>query len=147
MSAHTLVLERLRRDGLRLTPQRILVLSAIAEGDGHMGVEEVYLRAKESYPYLDVATVYRTLHLFKKLGVVTEVAIGGQLRFELTDVDRKHHHMVCQSCGGAFDLSPAYLEELGQTLKQQFGFEPDLDNFTVSGQCAQCSEQHRREKE
>jgi Fur family ferric uptake transcriptional regulator len=147
MSAHTLVLERLKRDGLRLTPQRILVLSAIAEGNGHMGVEEVYLRAKESYPYLDVATVYRTLHLFKKLGVVTEVAIGGQLRFELTDVDRKHHHMVCKSCGGAFDLSPAYLGELGQALKHQFGFEPDLDNFTVSGHCALCSEQRRREKE
>ena len=142
-----MVLERLKGQGIRLTPQRILVLSAIAEGNGHMGVEEVYLRAKESYPYLDVATVYRTLHLFKKLGVVTEVAIGGQLRFELTDADRKHHHMVCQACGGAFDLSPAYLEELGQTLKQQFGFEPDLDNFTVSGLCANCAQQRRMEKE
>ncbi|MFH1140245.1 MAG: transcriptional repressor, partial [Chloroflexota bacterium] len=85
----------------------------------------------------------RTLHLFKKLGVVTEVAIGGQLRFELTDADRKHHHMVCQACGGAFDLSPAYLEELGQALKQHFGFEPDLDNFTVSGLCAKCAQRRR----
>ena len=138
MSKHTQVMEDLRHKGYRLTPQRLLILSIIAEGNSHMGVEDVFNRAKESYPYLDIATVYRTLHLFKNLGVVTEVAIGDRLHFELTDPHRRHHHMVCKVCGKALDLSPEYLDGFRRTLVQEFGFEPDLDNFTVSGVCAEC---------
>mgnify|MGYP001356077095 CR=1 len=139
MSNYSEALETLREKGLRLTPQRMLVLSAVAEGRRHMGVSEVFDQAKESYPYIDIATVYRTLHLFKKLGVVTEVGMGDRLHYELTDPNRRHHHMVCNICGGAFDLSPHYLEEFNLTLTKKFGFKPDLDNFTVSGVCAECA--------
>ena len=103
-----------------------------------MGVDEVFQRAKAAYPYMDIATVYRTLHLFKDLGVVTEVAIGERLHYELTDPHGKHNHMVCRICDGAFNLSPHYLEEFRETLLQEFGFEPDLEHFAVSGICAEC---------
>ena len=103
-----------------------------------MGVDEVFRRAKESYPYMDVATVYRTLHLLKELGVVTEVAIGDRLHYELTDPAGKHHHMVCRRCGGAFDLNPHYLEEFQNTLIKEFGFKPDLEHFSISGVCSDC---------
>ena len=138
MSRYNQALKSLRDQGCRLTPQRLLVLSAVAEGSGHMGVDAVFQRARESYPYLDIATVYRTLHLFKRMGVVTEVGIGDRLHFELTDPAGHHHHMVCKVCGGAFDLSPHYLEGFRGTLAEQFGFEPDLDHFTVPGICAGC---------
>ena len=103
-----------------------------------MGVDEVFRRAKAAYPYMDIATVYRTLHLFKDLGVVTEVAIGDRLHYELTDPHGKHHHMVCRVCDGAFNLSPHYLEEFRETLLKEFGFEPDLEHFAVTGICAGC---------
>lgn len=128
----------LRDQGYRLTPQRLIVLSIVSEGDGHMGVDEIFQSAKAAYPYMDVATVYRTLHLFRKLGVVTEVAIGDRLHYELTDSQGGHHHMVCRVCHGAFNLSPHYLEEFRNTLSQEFGFEPDLEHFAISGVCAGC---------
>ena len=140
MIKHEKAIETLRLKGHRLTPQRLIVLSIISSGDGHMGVDEVYQAAKKAYPYMDIATVYRTLHLFKGLGVVTEVAIGDRLHFELTDPDGHHHHMVCRECHGAFNLSPHYLAEFRETLNKEFGFEPDLENFAVSGVCAQCQE-------
>ena len=130
--------ENLRDKGYRLTPQRLLILSVVAESGVHMGVDEVFRRVQASYPYIDIATVYRTLHLYKSLGVVTELAIGDRLHYELTDPEGGHHHMVCQECGGAFDLSPHYLEEFRKTLGREFGFETDLDNFAVSGVCAGC---------
>ena len=132
--------EALRGKGHRLTPQRLIVLSIVAEGDGHMGVDEIFQRAKEAYPYMDLATVYRTLHLFRNLGVVTEVAIGDRLHYELTDPHGGHHHMVCRVCNGAFNLSPHYLEEFRNTLSNEFGFEPDLEHFAISGVCALCRE-------
>lgn len=128
----------LRDQGYRPTPQRLIVLSIVANGNGHMGVDEVFQQAKEAYPYMDVATVYRSLHLFRNLGMVTEVAIGDRLHYELTDAHGGHHHMVCRSCDGAFNLSPHYLEEFRDTLTREFGFEPDLDHFAVSGVCAGC---------
>ena len=103
-----------------------------------MGVDEVFRRAKEAYPYMDIATVYRTLHLFKDLGVVTEVAIGDRLHYELTDPDGRHHHMVCRVCNGAYNLSPTYLDEFRDTLLEEFDFEPDLEHFAITGTCSEC---------
>ncbi len=124
--------------GHRITPQRVLVLSAVAEGGGHMGVDEVFRRAREAYQYMDIATVYRTLRLFRDAGVVTEVEIGDRLHYELTMPGDLHHHMVCRVCSGAFNLSPHYLEEFRETLVREFGFVPDLEHFSVTGVCAGC---------
>ncbi len=132
------ILDQLRGRGVRLTPQRLLILNAVSQGGGHMGVDEVFRKARESYPYMDIATVYRTLHLFRRMGVVTEVAIGDRLHFEITNPDAPHHHMVCRPCGGAYDLAPDYLDQFRNTLTQEFDFEPDLDNFTVTGICSTC---------
>ena len=140
MIKHEQVIETLRLKRHRLTPQRMIVLSTITSGEGHMGVDEVFQAAKKAYPYMDIATVYRTLNLFKGLGVVTEVAIGDRLHFELTDPDGHHNHMVCRSCNGAFNLSPHYLAEFRKTLNKEFGFEPDLEHFAVTGVCAECQD-------
>ena len=135
---HEQALDRLRMQGHRITPQRVLVLSAVAEGEGHMGVDEVFRRAREAYQYMDIATVYRTLRLFRDAGVVTEVEIGDRLHYELTMPGDLHHHMVCRVCSGAFNLSPHYLEEFRETLVREFGFVPDLEHFSVTGVCAGC---------
>jgi Fe2+ or Zn2+ uptake regulation protein len=138
MSKDQPVIQRLKKMGVRLTPQRLLILDIVSRGDQHLGVEEIFRGAQGLYPYIDIATVYRTLHLFKKLDVVTEVAIGDKLHFELTDPGSRHHHMVCKGCGGAFNLDPDYLDEFRDTLLREFSFEPDLDNFTITGTCALC---------
>jgi Fe2+ or Zn2+ uptake regulation protein len=138
MTSYEQLLQNLRGQGHRLTPQRLIVLRVVAEGSQHMGVDEVFRKAQVAYPYMDLATVYRTLRLFKQVGLVTEVAIGDRLHYELTDPGEKHHHMVCRVCHGAFNLSPHYLEEFNKTLVTEFGFVPDLDHFTVTGVCVNC---------
>ena len=140
---HDQALEKLRLQGHRLTPQRLLVLSVMAEGQQHMGVDEVFRRAREAYQYMDIATVYRTLRLFKEAGVVTEVEIGDRLHYELTLPDDRHHHMVCRVCSGAFNLSPHYLSEFQETLVQEFGFIPDLEHFSITGVCSGCQIERR----
>lgn len=137
---HERALEKLRLQGHRLTPQRLLVLSVMAEGHQHMGVDEVFRKAREAYQFMDIATVYRTLRLFRDAGVVTEVEIGDRLHYELAMPDERHHHMVCRVCSGAFNLSPHYLSEFRKTLVDDFGFLPDLEHFSVSGVCAGCQE-------
>ena len=140
MTRQEQLLQLLQSLGYRLTPQRLLVLAIVAGGDGHMGVDEIYRQARAAYPYLDLATVYRTLRLFKQVGVVTEVDIDNRLHYELTAPGEKHHHMVCRACHRAINLSPHYLEEFRDTLIREFAFEPDIEHFTVSGYCRYCRE-------
>ena len=139
MTKHNAVLDTLREAGYRLTPQRVMVLQAIAESDRHLTAEAIHQRVTQLYPYLDIATVYRILHLLKRLHLVTEIALGdGSAQYEVAEPN-KHHHMVCRACGGAYDLSPSYLEEFRSRLINEFGFEPDLEHFAIGGICALCT--------
>ena len=138
MALHEQILETLKETGYRLTPQRVMILNVIAQGQGHISAEEILAQVRRQYPYIDMTTVYRTLHLLKQLHLLTEIELEGASRYELAQPN-KHHHMVCRSCGNAFDLSPSYLEEFRGALVREFGFQPDLEHFTVSGVCAECN--------
>ena len=129
---------KLRESGNRLTPQRLLVLSTIADSQPHIGIDEIYKASKSVYPYLDLATVYRTIHLFRDVGVVTEIGVGDRRTYELRTRDGQHHHMLCTKCENTFSLSPHYLESFRASLVKDFNFEPDLDNFAVAGICTDC---------
>ena len=131
----------LREKGNRLTPQRLLVLSTIAESRHHIGIDEIYKASKSVYPYLDLATVYRTVHLFRDVGVLTEIGIGDRHTYELRTRDGQHHHMLCRKCNKTFSLSPQYLEAFKASLVKDFNFEPDLDNFAVAVICTDCKSQ------
>ncbi|MBI4311676.1 MAG: transcriptional repressor [Chloroflexi bacterium] len=142
MTRHGNALEQLKGAGYRLTPQRVMVLAALAARPGHIGVDELYRRVHEGYPYIDVATVYRTLQVLKELHLVTELDAGGSARYELLQTDM-HHHMVCRGCGNAFDFNPTYLQEFRDHLVQEFGFEPDLEHFAIGGLCSRCAQTGR----
>ena len=85
---------RLRGQGFRMTPQRMMILSAIEAGNGHICAEEIYAQVAAKYPHVNISTVYRTLELLKKLGLVIETDLGdGRLRYHSTDKGH-HHHLV-----------------------------------------------------
>ena len=139
MSGHQTAVEQLREQGYRMTPQRLSVLDIVARRPGHIGADEVWTLAKVQHPYVDLATVYRTLQFLKRVGVVTEVVIGNKLHFELMDHHNPHHHLVCSGCDDVYTLSPDYMAEFSQRLSLEFGFSPDLDNLTIRGKCAKCT--------
>ncbi|MBI3953827.1 MAG: transcriptional repressor [Chloroflexi bacterium] len=135
-------LESLKEVGYRLTPQRMLVLSAIQEG-GHLSAEEVYGRVKEEYAFIDIATVYRTLALLKRLRLVTETELGdGPARYELST--EPHHHLVCRGCGETTPLNDDLFAPLRLTLRERLGFEAELEHLPVFGICSRCGAQGRR---
>jgi Fe2+ or Zn2+ uptake regulation protein len=138
MPGHNAAIESLREAGYRLTPQRMMVLQAIAESTGHVTAEAIHREVVKTYPYLDIATVYRILQLLKRLHLVTEIDLwGDSARYEAAEPN-KHHHMVCRECGRTFDLSLSYLEEFRTRLIREFGFVPDLEHFAIGGLCADC---------
>jgi Fur family ferric uptake transcriptional regulator len=128
----------LSQSGYRITPQRQMILQAIASAGSHISAEEIFERVCKSYPNIDLSTVYRTLELLSKLGLVTETDLGdGRKRFH-SESKGHHHHLVCQKCGRVIDVDENMLEGLKRTFLEHYQFTADLTHMAFFGYCENC---------
>jgi Fur family transcriptional regulator, ferric uptake regulator len=132
--------ERLRARGLRLTSQRRQVLEAVATLD-HATPEAIGVRLREqagqggSAP--DVSTVYRTLELLERLGLVWHTHLGkGAPVYHAAE--HPHLHVVCASCGAIASADPALLRPAAERLEADLGFSVDVGHVALSGTCREC---------
>ena len=132
------IVGKLSELGYRLTPQRLMVLSAIESSDDHISAEEIYAHVVAKYSYVNISTVYRTLELLKRLGLVTETDLGeGRVRYHPADKGH-HHHLVCTECGAIIDLDESVLTPLKSILLREYGFSADLRHLAILGRCVNC---------
>jgi Fur family ferric uptake transcriptional regulator len=130
---------RLRSIGQRATPQRLLILAAFESPGEHLCADEVYLRIARIAPAINRSTVYRTLELFRDLGVISETDLGGGVRhYELIDQER-HHHLVCHDCGAIFVLDDEVVEPVRQAARERHGFTAEIDHLAIFGRCSHCA--------
>ena len=133
------IASKLSEQGYRLTPQRIMVLSAIENSGGHISADEIYTQVVAKYPRVNISTVYRTLELLKRLGLVTETDLGGgRVRYHPADKGH-HHHLVCQECGAVIDLDESVLFPLKDVLLREYKFVANLRHLAIFGRCVNCS--------
>ena len=128
---------QLRAKGYRLTPQRQLVLEAIADL-GHATPEEIISQVRETASGVNISTVYRTLDLLEELALVTHTHLGhGAPTYHVAN-DAEHVHLVCRSCGAIAEVSPDVVSATVDRLAADHGFEADVHHFAIFGQCAKC---------
>ena len=129
---------RLHERGLRMTPQRELVLAAVRQL-GHATPEQL----SEAVPGVDVTTVYRTLELLEELGLVKHAHLGhGAPSYGPAEDD--HVHVVCHTCGSVLEAPTDLVDALAQRLSDERGFVIDKSHFTVFGSCARCLRNNER---
>ena len=133
------LISKLSEQGYRLTPQRMLVLSAIENSNDHISAEEIYAQVVAKYSHVNISTIYRTLELLNRLGLVTETDLGGgRVRYHPAGKGH-HHHLVCQECGKVIDLDETVLYPLKKVLLREYKFSADLRHLGIFGRCADCS--------
>ena len=133
------IFSKLSELGYRLTPQRMMIVSAIEKSDDHISAEEIYAQVVAKYPNVNISTVYRTLELLKRLGLVTETDFGGgRLRYHPVGKGH-HHHLVCQECGAIIALDESLLSSLKNALLREYKFSADLSHLAIFGRCVNCS--------
>ena len=138
MSHHHTLVEGLRDQGYRLTPQRDVILAAIKDAEGHFTAEQIYQQVHAQSPAVNRATVYRTLELLNHIAIISEIDLGGASHeYELSE-DEPHHHLVCRGCGMTYSVSHDLVQPLAIALHKELSFEADLDHLSVFGLCAQC---------
>ncbi len=129
---------KLSKQGYRLTPQRMMILSAIEKSDKHISAEEIHVQIIPKYPNVNISTVYRTLELLKRLGLVTETDLGeGRVRYHPAEKGH-HHHLVCRECGAIIDLDESLLAPFKGAVLREYGFNADLRHLAILGRCIKC---------
>jgi Fur family transcriptional regulator, ferric uptake regulator len=91
-------------------------------------------------PDLDKTTVYRTVELFEKLGIVQRLQIGFKYKVELSNQYQEHHHHVtCMRCGQTTALpEDELLEDRLAELARAQGYDPKDHQIEVRGLCSNC---------
>lgn len=132
------ITDRLKEKGYRLTPQRLMILSAIEGSQDHISAEEIYAQVAARYPHVNISTVYRTLELLKKLALVYEIDLGeGRIRYH-AERSGHHHHLVCQNCGKVIDIDESTLSSLKNILSRDYNFKAELRHVAIFGLCEDC---------
>lgn len=130
--------ERLKEKGYRLTPQRLMVLDALHEAEGHISAPDICDRVRAKYPWVNKSTIYRTLDLLKELDLVTETELGGDKLYYHQAEKGHHHHLICQKCGKVLDIDEDVFASLASTLRQKYRFSADLKHLAIQGHCLKC---------
>ena len=136
--------EIIRSSGHRVTPQRVFILDAICEMDGHTSLGEIYARVRQTDKTIDLSTVYRTLKLFVDLGLVVSADTGdGETYYEIAK-PQPHHHLICRKCGKQQEIRQDAMQSMFDQVFEQYGFAADTDHLVLFGLCNACVTEQKR---
>ena len=131
----------------RWTVPREAILKFLSRSSKHMSVKEIYASLYKSYPGIGLTTVYRTLELLARMGIITKLTLGdGQSRYEFKSSEKEehHHHLICTKCGKIIDYSEFLDEELNlvrkteERLAKKYNFKILDHNIEFLGICEKC---------
>jgi len=125
--------------GIRMTHQRMEVFKEVAKTDEHPDAETIYGRVRLRIPAMSLDTVYRTLTMLEKLGVVSRVyALCDRARFDATVTP--HHHFVCTQCGMLRDFLSTEADKLPVPPEvQSWGVMKSI-HLEVRATCSKCAQ-------
>jgi Fe2+ or Zn2+ uptake regulation protein len=127
------------------TRQRNLLLGLIREADGHIDAKELFRRAARKDKSISTATVYRSLNLFKGLGLIDEKRLGQACCYYEIKRSPQHQHLVCSRCGKVIDFD-CPLSEMVDKVKSEHGFIVTKAEVYLEGYCSECAEEKEKEE-
>lgn len=128
---------RIRNYGFRLTPQRAMILNAIAQRGEHVTFDEILHDVRNLSPNVSAATVYRNLDTFSRYRLIHGNEVAGGKLYELTSED-EHHHLICHKCWGDTKIEDETVRKLFKQLDKQTGFLVLGEHYVFMGLCPEC---------
>lgn len=130
--------EILKEKGLKVTPQRLAVYSALTNTKSHPSAEDIHKMLIADNPSISLATVYKTLDSFKTAGLIKEL----NLCFEHSNYDADmsdHQHIVCTKCSHIFDVCYKPDKAIHEEVEKQSGFKISDEQIVFYGICPECA--------
>jgi Fur family transcriptional regulator, peroxide stress response regulator len=134
----TEALDKLKSNGVRMTPQRHAILAYLLEAYTHPTADDIYKALESKFPNMSVATVYNNLKVFIESGLVRELTYGDDSsRFDADMSD--HYHAQCVSCGKIVDFDYPPLSAAEKAAGEQTHFQVQGHRLEVYGTCPDCA--------
>lgn len=130
--------------GQRLTKERAAILQKTFSYHGHFDPESLYLKIRDTGIKASRASVYRTLNLLCKCGLIEKVrkTEHGTL-YEHTFGHEHHDHMLCIVCGDTIEFYSKDLERLQEDLCNRQNFQGVSHTLEIRGYCKRCQKKRR----
>jgi Fur family ferric uptake transcriptional regulator len=132
---------KLAQRGIRMTQQRRAILSVIETAKKHLDASQILRKAQKADPLVDRSTVYRTLKLLKRQGMIDELDLmhlDGEGHYYERKLDRDHIHMACLRCGKITEFVSEIFDSLKNQLERECRFRIVVARLEVGGYCANC---------
>ena len=127
--------------GVRMTRQRRTILGVIETADQHLDVGMILRKARKADPTIDRVTVYRTIKLLKRHGLVDELDLlhlRGDKHYYERHPQREHLHMACLRCGKVMEFESDLFERLKGQVERDCRFHIIVTRVEMGGYCAEC---------
>jgi len=133
----------LKQQGLPVTQQREVVADVLFTTHEHLSVEDIEARLKERGERIGKATIYRTMEILVRSGLVEDHDFGdGFKRYEhLFGQQPVHDHLVCTHCRKVTEFRSPELQRIQDSVAREHGFTPTRHRMEIYGLCAECQEQ------
>jgi len=126
--------QTLKQAGSSSTKSRVVIFSSLQQGPLSMARLVDNVRNQT-----DRATVYRTVDLFEKLGIINRIWYGPEPLVELSEIfTPHHHHALCQNCGKVVDFAGSELEAALSAIAKTNQFLALSHSIELSGYCSDC---------
>lgn len=135
------LLGQLMACGVRITAQRRILVEIIQESSRHLDAAMLWKAARQKDPEIDRATVYRTIALLKKMGLIDELDLmhlEGEKHYYEAKTSRDHCHMACFRCGAIVEYASAAFEKLKAEMARESGFHIRVVRLEAGGLCERC---------
>ena len=133
----------LNKAGMRITTQRALIMEIIRRGKGHLDADEIHRRAREKKPRLSLSTVYRTLQMFKKAGLVEELHFNEDHHHYEVKPATEHHHLLCLGCGRVIEFNRPLSRYIKRNVPEAKGFDVVDTEVRMTGYCPKCQQSRK----
>lgn len=132
-------MEYIKQRGLKWTPEREKVLQEAFAMKGHFEVDELAFRLRKKGSRISKATIYRTLPLLVKAGLLNQVIHGEKHQhYEPIQEERQHDHLICQKCGEITEFQNPALKKLEEEICRENNFRPEKYLVEIFGCCRKC---------
>jgi Fur family transcriptional regulator, ferric uptake regulator len=126
---------------IRLTRQRRVILRVMDAAEQHLDVDQILERAQKIDSGVHLVTVYRTIELLKKHGLIDELDLlhlRGDRHYYETHGPRDHIHVACLKCGKVREFESRLYEQLKSQIERDFKMKVTVSRTEVGGYCAEC---------
>lgn len=130
------IVDSLREEGHRITPQRIAIVDYMLNTDEHPSAEQVHTTIRKRYPMVSLSTVYKTLDLLRERKLVNEIEVDGESRFD-AHID-EHINLVCLNCGKIEDIDEKSLKNIQSKVAKRSQYLIVKGSFELHGYCSKC---------